>query len=250
MENFFADVQKDGTQLEDLLTNNETETHSESQPEQTKDEEKAEPQEGDNTPQETPFHKHPRWIERENELKELREAKEQQARELAELKSFKEEISTKVNPSGTIPDWFRELYGDNATAYQKYSEHEQKMEAERERRVVARLEQDRQRAASETARWNKWVEDNINSLQSEGKEFDRNELIKTMLDFRPMDEQGNFDFKKGYEIYQLAKTKDTTAKSTARKQLADTSVTHSKEKKQKDYMTAADLRYKSWNSID
>lgn len=241
-----ADVKQEGLNPFDEL---ETETPTESLPE-TKQEEET-PAEGDVPAEEKsednlPFHKHPRWIERENELNSLKEREEEMARELAELKSFREEKKT----DDSIPDWFSELYGDNQVAYQKYSEHEARRTEEIEARILARQEEQRTQQTRESEHWQKWVDTEIDKLAAKGLSFDKNELIQTMLEYRPTDESNNFDFDAGFKIYEAMKGKPDTARSTARKQLADaTTVTRNSEAPKKDYMTPAELRNRSWSSL-
>ena len=71
-----------------------------------------------------------------------------------------------------------------------------------------------------------------------------------MLEWRPTDENGNFNFRKGYEIYQLQKLKDNDpAHAIARKKLADAATKSERgEPKVKDYYTSEDLK-KGWQSI-
>src|SRR3990167_10763179 len=91
-----ADVQKEGAEpFEDLVKETPTDSPTDKKPEEVKEEDK---------PEEIPFHKHPRWIERERELNELREREEQNARELAELKSFKDEVVKNTVVAEKIPD--------------------------------------------------------------------------------------------------------------------------------------------------
>lgn len=211
-----------------------------------KEPEKDKPAEGANTPpQDTvPFHKHPRWIEREKELVTIKEHEAKIAAELEQLKAQR----TPSNPS--IPDWFKELYGDNSVAWEKYSLRETQLLQEVEQKVLDRQQQAVQAQQAETAHWSKWVDDEIARLESEGKAFDRNKLIKTMLEYRPTDEENNFDFNKGYEIYKALEGTPDTAKSQARKQLADTASASSKgEPKAKDYLTTNDLRHRSWSNL-
>ena len=246
IEDIFADVPKEG---ENPFKDMEKETPPESQPE--KEPKADKPEEGDNTPDEKnlPFHEHPRWKEREKELKELRERDETTAKELADLKAFKEKTEKTFAPQETkIPDWFRELYGDNEIAYQKYQEHEQSKEQEIEQRILAKQQEEVQKTAQETAKWSKWVEDNITKLEEDGAKFDRNKLIKTMLDYRPTDEAGNFDFQKGYKIYE-ALNPEEKPDIEARKKIADTSISKKGESPKKDYMTSAELRRQSWQSL-
>lgn len=235
-EDIFADVLKEGS---DAFADLEKETPPESQPDKEPAvEEKAE--------ENVPFHKHPRWIEKENELKELRARDEATAKEIAELRQMR------TTPSdSTIPEWFRELYGDNQVAWSKYAEREQQREQEIEQRLLEKQDQKQQAAVAEQQRWNKWVDDEITKLAAEGAVFDRNKLIKTMLDYRPTDENNNFDFKAGLKIYQALETQPDPAKSQARKELADkTTVTSVRgEAPKKDYMTAKDLRHRQWATL-
>ena len=238
------EILADAPNEEDPFAGMEKETPAESP---TANEPKeGEPKEGDNTPQDNiPFHKHPRWIERENELKSLREQQAENARVIAELKVAQEEIK----PADTsIPEWFRELYGDNQIGWQKYNEHEQAKEQAIEQRLLERQEQARQQKETEVKKWNSWVDSEIEKLQSQGAKFDRNELVKIMIEYAPTTDN-NYDFQKGYKIYEALKSKPDPAHSQARKELADTTTKTSGEPTKKDYLTSADLRHRSWGSL-
>lgn len=250
IEEILADVKQEGENpFEDMEKETPSESPTEKEPEMDK------PEEGDNTPEEKeeniPFHKHPRWIERERELNRLKEQEEENARVIAELSAFKEEAAKKLEPTDTkIPDWFSELYGENDVAWKKYSEYEEAKELEIERRVISRQEQARKQAEEQNQYWNRWVDDEISKLEATGRNFDRNELIKTMLDYAPTDGNGNLDFEKGYKIYDTLKSKEDKTSSQAKKVLADTTTRSSTgERKSKDFMTADELRRKSWQDL-
>lgn len=266
IEEILGDIPKEGTEpFKDLGKDTPSDSPAEKKPEEQKEEDK--PKEGDDTPKDdVPFHKHPRWIERENELKELRERDEEQARELADLKTFKEETSRRLSPDSTIPEWFSRLYGDNAEAYKAYEEHERIRTEEIEKRILTRQEEARRKIDEDSIRWQKWVASEIEKLQADtGIDFTtkndvlpngektnakRNELIKIMLDYRPTDEDNNFDFKKGYKLYEALKEKEDPEKSRARKAIADNATkTSPGEKPPKDYRTTAELRGRSWGNL-
>lgn len=245
IEEILADVQKEG---EDAFKDLKMETSTDSPPE-TKPE-SGQPKEGDNTPdQYKGFHEHPRWIQREKELEELKSREAENAKIIAELTTFKEETSKRFESDSSIPDWFKELYGENEVAWKKYSEHEQAKEMAIEQRLIDRQEKAKQQERDNVTKWNNWVDGEITKLESEGLKFDRNELIKTMLDYRPTDENNNFDFHKGYKIYEALRGKEDTSHSQARKQLADIASKGSGEPNKKDYMTAKDLRHRSWSNL-
>lgn len=245
IEEILADVKKEGSDPFAALEK-ETPSDSPSEKEPKDGEGEDKPEEGDNTPEDNvPFHKHPRWIERENELKELREREEATARELSELK----ELTSKKEPSD-IPDWFKELYGDNEVAYRKYEEHERTRTEEIKAKVIQEQEHAWQQSVAETQKWNQWVENELGKLESEGKQFDRNKFINVMLTYRPTDENNNFDFKAGFKIYEVLEAKEVDpVKSQARKQLADTTTSSKGDKKVQDYQTPETLRGKSWHNL-
>ena len=256
IDDIFADVKKEGSDPF-AIYDKETETPSESQPE--KEQDKEEPNQGDtkvetekpedNTDKEedTPFHI--RWQKREEKLKaDFEEKFEAYKREIGET------IEEKIKPSdSSIPDWFTELYGDNQVAWEKYEQREKAREEEIEQRVLKAYETKQKEQVEESKKWEKWVDDQVAILETEGKKFDRNELIKTVIDFRPTDEQGNFDLRKGYDIMMALKGKQDETKtqaSIARKTIADTtSKKTGGDAPKKDYLTPSDLRNKTWNQL-
>jgi len=240
LDEVFADIKQEGS---DPFADMGEETPAESQTVKEPEEEIiTTPKEEDNIP----FHKHPRWIERENELQALRERDAERDRQIAELTAAQQSKT-----STTIPDWFSELYGDNQPAWEKYSVHEQARTEEIEQRILARQQEEQAKAAKEEQFFQNWIDQEVAKLEAEGLKFDKNELMKTMLDYSPTDGNNNLDFKKGFAIYEaLKKEPVNTEKSDARKQLADTTTTTSRsEPAKKDYMTPADLRNKSWSSL-
>lgn len=239
-----ADVKVEGT---DPFAQFETETQPESLPEEQPEAEPVVEEPAAATEENIPFHKHPRWIERENELRILRERDEERARELEEIRS----LTSKSQESTNVPEWFKTLYGDNEVAWQQYSEHERERTEEIERRVLERQEREKIEKAQEAERWDKWVDAQLDTLEAEGHQFDRNKLMKTMLEFKPTDENNNFDFRAGLKIYQALERPEPNVKSEARKQLADTATASSNkgEAPRKTYMTQADLRNKSWSNL-
>jgi hypothetical protein len=239
-QDILADVEREGSDPFAAMEDTPSESLTEKQ---TTDETSA--NEEDNIP----FHKHPRWIERENELKELKERDEANAREIAELRSMTEPRDNTGDEE--IPNWFSELYGDNLTAWKAYSQHEQARTEEIENRILARQQQEAEKAIQEQQKWANWVEDEIKSLEAEGLKFDRNKLSKIMLDYSPTDADNNLDFHKGYAIYEALEGKPDNATSEARKQLADTTTTTSikGEPVPKDYVSSAEIRNRSWGSL-
>jgi chromosome segregation ATPase len=251
-ESALADVKVEGS--DPFAEQGEEITPSESLPENKQEEVK--PDQGQNTDNlddiNTPFHKHPRWIERENELNKTREEKEALQRDVAELKQFKEEISKQLPKSDTkIPEWFSTLYGHNPEAWEKYSEHDRTVREQMKQEILEAQEQKIHEAQEQEKYWLNWVDTEMGKLEAKGYKFDREELAQVMMRTRPTDEKGNLDFEAGYETYIARKGPTVNPQvSQARKQVADTVNRTSKgEPAKKDYMTSAELRNKTWGSL-
>lgn len=141
-----------------------------------------------------PYHEDPRWIQKEQEIRELKQWREENAPLLEKLKTKSAE-EVEIDP-----DW-AELFGADPEAYKKWTSYEGKLAD----RILERISKDV--AAKETAikEQNAWVENELNSLRADNKQFDENELLKVMREYSPSDEEGNYDFKKGYQIYEALK---------------------------------------------
>lgn len=255
VEEALADVKPEGDTdpFKDLDTkeaDKEKETTTESLTE--KKPEVEEPNQGKNTDdKQVPFHEHPRWKEREEELKRLRAFEQTASEKLAEFDKIKSAFDSKSGEKSSIPDWFKHLYGENEVAWQAYSEHSKLEREEMKKELIAEQEARREESQKEEQRWNKWVEDGLEGLKTLGLEFDRNALLKTMLDNpEKVTREGNFDFNLGYKLYRELNPDTTQANSQARKKIADTATKSSPaEKGSKDFMTSNELRNKSWNQL-
>jgi len=193
-----------------------------------------------------PFHKHPRFkalIEEKNKLQST----------LNELLPLKEEIERlKTQPVATqsarqpIPQWFSALYGENSDAWSAYQSHSQEERKQMMADIKEELKREQQREAQESQKWNTWIEGQLTELKSEGKQFERNEFLKFMRDYSPVDHQGNYDFKKGFELYELKKQSESIVKNQGRKSIAAATMSSrpGAEPKSKDYVTPKDLRAK------
>lgn len=193
-----------------------------------------------------PFHKHPRWIEREQELQELRAFREEAASKLAEIDTLKQR-TVESNPS--IPQWFSSLYGENPEAWAVWQAKEHSDRESIKQEVIAEIERKEREQKETVAKWDKWVNDQVQSLLDEGKQFERNEFLKFMNDYRPGDDKGSLDFKKGYDLFEKLSSAHPKS-SHARKALADSTVSGNQaEAKPEEYQTTKSLRGKSWFNL-
>ena len=227
----------------------------ESQPEETKTE--TDPsQEGDNTSdgtsnkeEQVPFHKHPRWIERENELKELRDFKEQFSDLPEKVETLQEK--QKSNTTDLPADWVF-LYGDDDASRKLYDYNQKQRETDRE---LLRKELREEREAElkleeeETKKWDEWVSSEIDLLKEEGKSFNKNELLKVALEFQPTDEDGNISLRKSLEILESRKAAGKPDNSGRKKIAANTATTAQGEQPPSQVASTNTLRNKSFLSL-
>jgi hypothetical protein len=213
-----------------------------------------------NTPdvnENVPFHKHPRWIERQREFDSLKKELD----ELKPLKSDFEQIrSAMPKPAPEMPDWWKESFGDDdasRAAFQKQVEHEQKLYSDWENRVIEKLRSEQTQKAeqekAEVEKWQGYIDAECAKLVEEGKVFDRNELLKVVDEFSK-DQEGNytgvvFPFAKAYEILQFRKTVPS-ATTTARQTAARHSVTGTRSgaTPRSQARTIEEIRNRGWGA--
>ena len=234
MEDTTTDIRLEGETIEEALDGKGK--PSESSPE-NKEQDTAPSDAAKQTQEEVPFHKHPRWKEMYEDNKALKER-------LATLESSKSQPSQSANKQTDIPDYWKDLYGDNAertwsahmrtlddVKRQAVEETEQRLNAKR------RQEQETQQQAQ------RYVEDSLSNLKAEGKSFDDNELLKVVSDYRPITSDGQWDFEKAYQILQLMKGSEGKEKSEARRKLAsETTRNSSKGEPDKKGLSIEELR--------
>jgi hypothetical protein len=249
-DTFMASLQQEDT---DPFANVGTEKeNTDASPAETKPE-VDEPNEGETTKEpvvntqeeDEPFHR--RWKVREEKLKNELEEKFQ-----SDLENYKREVEQKL-PQGkqTAPQFLTDMVGENEQVAKNFSQYEQQLKESVKREIFEEQERARVAAQKDEQKWNSWIDSEVEKLADEGHTFDRNELLKTVLDYRPTDENNNYDFKAALKILQLQKpVVDNSKKTAARKAIADTTVSSPQgESEPKQYMTAKDLRHKGWNSL-
>ena len=202
------------------------------------------------TPENLPFHKHPRWKELQEELRTKDDRIGELEKKFEEVSPRLKEIEEKEQP---IPSWFAESFGDNKELWGKYQSYDQERREEIKQEIYADQAKAQKEQTESVQKWNNWVEDQVSELAGEGLTFDRNELLNTMMEYKPTDEAGNLDFHKGYEILTKVKAAEVAEKSVktdAKKKVASQTMEEGRgEGKPKDYMTPKDLRGKDWTDV-
>lgn len=218
----FSELEQEGQGIEEFvkeleektLGDGEKETPTESQSEEQPVEKQTQPPEDKQPEEQLPFHEHPRWKKMYSENRSL---KEEIASIKEDMQSFSQNESQGEEP---IPRWFSSILGDDKETWNEFlSWDNQRQQAYREN-VLSELESQKTQEAESQKQWDSWLEENIEELKSEGKTFDRNKLLKVMLDFQPIDSEGNYDFRKGIQIYEMME-KSITKKMDSRKEIAD-----------------------------
>ena len=195
-----------------------------------------------------PFHKHPRFKAIISENHALKEKVE-------ELSSLKEKVerleSSTTQKSVEIPAWFSEVWGLNEDAWSKYQQFSSAEKAAYKEEIKREILAEQNKEKEETEKWDRWIDSQIEALESEGKTFDRNELMKVMSDYRPTDGQGQYDFHKGYELYSKLKALDEKPEvQKARKEVAAMATSDSKpETTRSKVMTPEEARRTSWTNL-
>ncbi len=284
LEEIFADINREGAipevlddkdkdKEEDKKENtsaedNGEETTTESQTEN--DQEDTPPHQGDDDPDDKkeneddgsdntddeekenlPFHKHPRFKQITDENKLLKQELDELKGGFEELKikNSKGDTSTEENP----PDWFVGIFGEDKEVWKQFEKYDNARLQQLEEKIIQTVSEKEKAKQEEVSKWEKWVDDEVQRLKDAGNEFDKNELIKTAIDYKPTDENGNYNLEKALEILKMKKTSKPSSKDTqknnARKKIADVSGGTSSDEKTGDSYSTKDLRGLSWNEL-
>lgn len=261
-DNIFADVEQEGTPIEDLGAEDEQEEKPEESQTETDQEEGTPSQEGDeeskdddsdNTPDEEkdlPFHKHPRWQKQQDELAEARET-------ITELQGMQETVNKlqeNQQPQDVqLPQWWQTLAGTDEVSQKAYKQYQTDSDLNRKQireELVKEQEESVKQQADEQKQWDSWVDGEVQNLKDEGLTFNRNELMKVAVEMQPTGEDGNISLKKAYDILQLQKAQGGNEANTERKKIADkTNSNNQGATPVSTTMGTNDLRNKSWSSL-
>jgi|GEM_PF-1580880 len=220
------------------------------------DSKEEEGKESDNTDDDNeknlPFHKHPRFKQITDENNTLKGELEELKKGFSELK----ENNTKAVESKEDtqpPDWFVGIFGEDQERWKQFESYDNKRLKEIEDKVINSVSEKQKAQQEQVNQWEKWVDDEVQKLKDEGNEFDKNELIKTAIEYRPTDEKGNYDLGKALTIMNAMKASKkkpvNKKKIEARKKVADVSGTPPTEDKPTDSYTSKDLRNSSWHEL-
>lgn len=215
VEDLFADVKSEGNAIEDAFERLETKGEK---PSESRTEKEGEATEGTNT-QETPKESKA-WAQMRREVKE---AKETAAKAIADAESLK-----KGSQPVSVPNWFGRYKDETDEARQKRFEAIVAKDGELDwikQNVLSELEQKQQAEIQSAKVGEEYVNTQFQEMTDEGLKFERNELLKFMVDFQKdfgagslLDTEGNYDFRKSLSLMQ--RLQPETEKENTNKTLA------------------------------
>ena len=209
-------------------------------------------QEGKNTPDEdVPFHQHPRWKEREKDWNNRLKEQEQK---------FQDKIDdiqkTSVPEETTVPEWFSKLYGDDIDVYTGYQKAHQQEKEELKTELREEMNKTSKSEKEEVKKVEDWIDSEITSIgedneidleKKDGKNSLRNEFVAFMQDHKIFNEDGNLDFRSGWEFFQKGKDTTKKGKDDARKIIADNAGTdNTREQNTSEIPSWQDVRRQGW----
>ena len=196
-----------------------------------------------------PFHKHPRWKEKQQEIDDLK----------AKIDSLEQKTSENLQApqkqEDELPAEWVALYGDDELSRKAFMADQKrtlKLKEEILQEFKKAQEEERRKSEEETSKWEKWVDDELTQLKESGEKFEKNKLLKIAFDYKPTDESGNISFPKALEIMRLLEGGDTKAqpKKQIQKDIASKTLSDNRgETKVQTKPSVNTLRNRSFQSL-
>lgn len=174
----------------------------------------------------TPFHKHPRWTEREQEWN--KRFNEQEARHQDDLKQIREEFGAKrdANAARPKPSWFGGT-DQQWEQYRKDQDAELKASEERviqaiEKRHTDKTEQE-SKAVKEATDWLHTECDAIEAdktLNPSGAKVDRKKLLDLVVAEQLVDTKGRWNYRAGWKMLNSHSRADHAPNAKDKKDIA------------------------------
>lgn len=219
MAELFAEVKGEGVTLDIDKAFERLETKGE-EPSESRTEKEGEVTGGNNTQEEAPKES-ARWAQMRREIKE---AKETAAKAVAEAEALKNSSKT-IEP----PEWWKKQYGDTPESKERYGLVTQK-DGELDwikQSILEKLDQRSQQEQSQTVEGEQYVDSQLAEMSEEGLKFERNSLLKFMVDFQEefgagslLDKEGNYDFRKSLKLMEKFGAEEQDTSVDTKKQLA------------------------------
>lgn len=191
-----------------------------------------------------PWNKDPRF----KEMQEMAKAFPSLKQELEALKGSVTEVQGSLpKKAPEIPQEFKDLFGDNAEAWEKYDA----LSKRQKEQWFKEYEESKQAEAAQVAeterRSQEWLSTELQQLTDSGKTFDKNKLMKVATEYLPTDDQGLLSIPKAYELYKKFEAIEEIGGSkgqqdAAKRAIADKAGTSQERGSGKSSVTLEDLR--------
>lgn len=188
----------------------------------------------------TPLHKDARF----KRVIEERNRERAEKRELLErLERLEKGTKDPSKPSTTKPAWFAKYFGDDEEAWQGFQQMTASAKEEAKAEAIAELKREQETSSKELQHWERVNNERMDELEEEGETFDRNALVKLLVQRPIYDAEGNLDFRTGLEILKMKGGKPSNiADKRAAGAKATGTARSSSEPKKKDGLTSEDIR--------
>ncbi len=210
------------------------------------------------------FHEHPRWIAREEELKQLRSKVEEYDDFKSRVEPFLEKLNEPKKEEMNAPAWFSNLFGDNEDAWNQYREANKAERQQIRDEILKELKPDLEiirqtKKQSEIQDWadKQWKTLSEDSevqkeLKSMGISLDKvlGEISEVMSKYKPSDDDGNISLKTSYELWKATRKQESKPNPNIAEKKKIAAISKSKEETEtKDFKTSEDFRGKSIHDL-
>jgi len=234
MEKEKSEVSED-TNTEESQSSDDSKESNDSKVDETESMEEPS-QKGDNTSEELPFHKHPRFKEIIEARKEAERKVEKAESEKSALIERLDKIEKNLPGSQQIPEWFVEGFGESPELWNKFNAYNEQTRGQLKEEILNEINSKEQGKVQREEESRGFVRNEIQRLKDEGNAFDENKLKKIMLEYQVL------DFDKGLELYKKLDTDNTSAKKT----IASNTRSSGKSEGDAKVKTLDDMFNKSW----
>lgn len=233
---------KDATEVQDSSPDTENEEVTETDGEPSQEGDKNAP---DAKPQPNPLHRDERFREVYKGFKEGQRKIQELEQRLTELSS---RPSQPTEPD-KVPSWFTRAFGDNPELYQEYRES-----AKSDREAVKAELRDELRKESETEtradkEAQRFLEDQLDDMEADGLEYDRNALLKFAYENPVVGEDGSIDLRKTLALMDRVSPPQGNPTVEQRKRISATSRPAGGDPKPDKVFTDKDFAGKGWGGL-
>ena len=255
-ENTMTQFRSEGQPLFNSETK-ETDNSSESSPDKTSADQTGSSDQNQNQTDkkiggdETNFADHPRWKERETDW--TKRFNEQEERHVGELAKIREDVDARFNSlsrgneraTTEIPPWF----GGDEQQWVDYQKWDEQRTAAAEERLFKRMTKEQQQEQKAIDDATTYFQSEVQAIESDktlnpqGKEVDRNKLLKFVLDNDLVDSKGRWNYRVAFKVMGAEGVFKAKQALTDRKNLAGATTSETRaETKPESYLTSTDFK--------